>query len=622
MRPHEDPGLQAAASGFGSLTEPADLPGLLGSGAGELPNVSPVLASRIVLVDDEPLNSEALTHFLMAAGYLRVTTLPGSGARVDLLREQQPDVIVLDMDLDDGRAMEVLAGVRNDRILRHVPVLALSSTGLHTQRLAALQAGALDYMVKPVDGIELQSRLHNILATKLHRDELAHTDALTGLPNREALLWRLDWAIKHAVRHHQAGAMLQIGLDRFDQLNDALGPAATDELLHAVSQRLVKHLREGDIVSRKSASADGMLLARGSGAEFAVLLPLVAQPEDAALVAKRLVARLAEPFDLSGHEVVVHARVGIAVFPADSAEKDTIVKQAGVAMRHARNEHVATGAEFQFYSESLNTQSLRRLGLERELRLALERGEFRVYLQPQVRFEDDSLCGAEALVRWQHPERGLVGPFEFITLMERAGLIGKLGRWMMDASVRQLAAWRKQGLHLPQVSVNVSSLQLQSPHFGDEVAEVLRNHGVEGPALCLEITESAVLDCGSHVTNTLARLREIGVQLALDDFGTGYSSLTSLLQLSIDELKMDRSFVSRCHADAKVAAITEGILLMARRLKVKVMAEGVETQEERSFLHNRGADAFQGYFFAKPMPLDDFELLLRKRMRASSQVAA
>jgi diguanylate cyclase len=597
-----------------------------------------VAACSIVLVDDEPLSSDALTHFLQGFGYGQITHLPGHLARPDTLRDLQPGVVLLDMELDAGRSMQVLAMLKADRMLRHVPVMGLSANADRPVRLTALQAGVADFLVKPVDGAELEFRLRNILTAKLQRDELAHTDALTGLPNRDAMLWRLDWAIKHAMRHKTVGAVLQVGLDRFEQINDALGPAVSDELLHALSQRLVQDLRDGDLVARRAAAdpkvgtppspsaspsdhppieapaepseSERTLLARGNGAEFTVLLPHVARAEDAAVVARRLVRRIADVFEVGGHELFVGCRIGIAVFPVDSSDKDTILKQAGAAMRHARSEHGVSGAEFQFYSDRLNSQSLKRLGIERELRRALEHDELRVFLQPQVDLRTGQLYGAEALARWQHPERGLLGPYEFIPVAEQTGLIGKVGAWMIRSAVRQLAAWQSRKLALGHVSVNVSRLQLQSPRFGDEVADLLTKAGIEGRRLCLEITESAVIDSGEQVARNLAQLREFGVQIALDDFGTGYSSLTYLRQIRIDELKIDRSFVANCWRDKRLAAITDAILLIARGLDLRFVDGGVETTQELEFLRARRADAFQGYLFSKPIPVAEFEALL------------
>jgi diguanylate cyclase (GGDEF)-like protein len=456
----------------------------------------------------------------------------------------------------------------------------------------------------------LKLRLHNTLAAKAYRDQLAHTDPLTGLPNREALLWRLEGALQHAQRHGSVGAVLLFGLDRFGQINDALGPTVGDELLHAVALRLVAGLRESDVVARRGEAANTVLLARGSGDEFTVLLPLIEREEDAAVVARRLIGRLASPFAVAGQELFLSCRVGIAVFPGDSSDKDTILQQAGVAMRHVRGASTVGGARLAFYSDRLNASTLDRLTLERELHHALERDELRLHYQPQVDLVSGRLRGAEALVRWQHPQRGLLGPGEFIGVAEASGLIGRLGHWVLREALRQLAQWRREGLALAQLSVNVSSLQLQRGALSEDVREALADSGVDGPSLCLELTESAIIDSGAQVTDTLARIKQLGVQLALDDFGTGYSSLTHLRRFPIDELKIDRSFVTDCDSDASIAAIAGAIIAMAHRLGLRVVAEGIETEPQREFFRVNGADAFQGYLFARPLPATEFSTLL------------
>ncbi len=560
----------------------------------------------IVVIDDEPLNTVSLTELLCGAGYGRIQVLAGDEATIQVLRDEQPDLVLLDLAPAATSPYELLRLLRADRLLRHVPVIALASHDDRASRLRALDLGATDYLVKPVDAGELLLRVRNTLAAKAYQDQLVHTDQLTGLPNRESLLWRLDWALKHAVRHATVGAVLHFGLERFRQLNDALGPALVDELLHMVSMRLMAGLRDSDMVARAEPSRMAML-SRSGGDEFAVLLPVVERPEDAALVAQRLIERIAEPIVLAGHELFVTCRVGIAVFPLDSADKYAVLQNAGVAMHHARAAS-PSGSGFQFYSASLNTRTVHRLGIERELRHALERDELRLHYQPQVDTAGGQLCGAEALVRWQHPRRGLLGPNEFIGVAEESGLIVRLGDWVLREALRQLAAWRRAALWLPRLSVNVSSLQLRHSDLCAEVAGALESSGIEAGALCLELTESAVIDSGPQVGETVAAIKRLGVQLALDDFGTGYSSLTYLQRLPIDELKIDRSFVAGCDGDN--AALAGAIIAMAHRLGLHVVAEGVETPQQLAFLRSNGANAFQGYLYAPPLAVGDFTALL------------
>jgi diguanylate cyclase (GGDEF)-like protein len=580
--------------------------------------------ARIVVVDDEPLNMEGLAEFLRGAGYSCPASLTGSEATAQRLRDEQPDLVLLELALDQADPFEVLRAMHADRLLRHVPAVVLTAQDDRTSRLRALELGAVDFLVKPVDGGELELRLRNTLTAKAYRDQLAHTDHLTGLPNSESMLWRLDWALKHALRHGTVGAVLQLGLERFRQIIDALGPAVGDELLHAVSQRLVAGLRDSDTVVRGPTPRAGAMVARSRGEEFTLLLPFVERAEAAAAVARRMIGRMAAPFVLAGHEVFVSCRVGIAVFPGVSADKDTVLQHAGVALHTANEAAHAGSAGYQFYSQQLNAQSLHRLNVERELRLALERNDLRLHYQAQVDTASGVLRGAEALVRWQHPSRGLLGPFEFIGVAEETGLIVKVGEWVLRESLRQLAEWRRAGLALAHVAVNVSGLQLQRAGLADVVRDALRISGVDAGSLCLELTETAIIESGPQVTDTLAGIKQLGVRLALDDFGTGYSSLTYLRRFPIDELKIDRSFVTDCDRDANNSAITGAIIAMAHRLGLRVVAEGVETPQQLAFIRANGADMYQGYLFAKPLPAEEFSRLMagRRRAIADAEIAA
>ncbi len=562
--------------------------------------------ASLVIVDDEALNSEPLAAFLRGVGYLRIAILRFDEATAQTLSDEQPDLVLLGLALNPANGFGLLGAMQADRTLRHVPVIALTSEDDRANRLRALELGAADFLVRPVDARELDLRVRNTLAAKAYRDRLAHTDHVTGLPNRESLTGRLDAALRHSQRHGNCGGVLQLGLDRFRQINDALGPAVGDALLHAVAQRLASGLRDSDTVAGPQAARTAPLLSRGSGDEFTLLLPWLERVDDAAVVARRMIERMNQPFGLAGHELVVSCRIGISAFPHDGADKDSLLKQASVAMRHARQH----GGGFQFYSEALNSTALHRIDLERELRHALERSEFVLHYQAQADVTTGQVCGAEALVRWQHPTRGLLGPGEFIEVAEESGLIGRLGDWVLRESLRQLAAWRGVGLVLPQIAVNVSSLQLQRAELCDDVRDALRSAGVDGASLCVELTESAIIESGPQVAETLAAIKRLGVCLALDDFGTGYSSLTYLRRFPIDELKIDRSFVTDCDTEANNSAITAAIVAMSHSLGLRVVAEGVETPAQLAFIRAHGADRYQGYLFERPLPAAAFGAML------------
>jgi diguanylate cyclase len=588
--------------------------------------------ARIVIVDDEALNSQDLASFLRRAGHAEVVTLKTHDASVQALRDECADLVLLEMVPGDERALALLQAMQADRHMRHVPVVTTCTQDDLNQRLRALALGAVDLLVRPVQADELQLRLRNALATKAYRDQLAHTDPLTGLPNRDLLLLRTDWALKQAVRHFNVGAVLHLGLDRFQDVNNALGASVGDELLHAVGERLAGSLRDSDMLVRHDAPQalasdaapsdhSSALLARSGGDEFNVLLPRIERAADAAVVAQRMIAALHAPFHISGHELFVTCRVGMAVFPADSSDRDTVLQHAAVAMRSARkgvaSGKAAAGCAFQYYSTALHRQAVQRLTIERELRQALAQDELRLHYQPQVDLLTGRICGAEALVRWQHPRRGLLGPGEFIAVAEETGLIGAIGEWVLRQALMQWVAWSAQGWALTQIAVNVSGLQLQQPGLIDQVHAALADSGAPPQALCLELTETAIIDGHSQVAHSLKAIRGLGVQLALDDFGTGYSSLTYLRRFEIDELKIDRSFIADCADDGNDAAITAAIVVMARRLGLRVVAEGVETLAQLDFIRAQGAHSFQGYLFSKPLAVADFALLLADPLQAS-----
>jgi diguanylate cyclase (GGDEF)-like protein len=570
------------------------------------------LLARIVIIDDEPLNAGDLEVFLRSLGYQQVAQVGPGADLLDALRGEHPDLILLDLALRMPSAFDLLEAINGDRLLRHVPVFALAAQDHRAGRLQALGLGAADHLVKPIDGEDLRLRLRNTLATKLHHDRLATTDSLTGLPNRESALQRLDWAMKFALRHNRPGAVLQVGIDRFKHINEALGPALGDELLRVVGQRLLASLRGTDMVMLDSTADQVAQLSRGDGDEFTVLLPALEREDHASVVARRIVESIATPFQLGGHEVFVTCHIGIAVFQGERLDKDEVLRHAKLAMQHARIDGDATSTGIRFYSQELNGRAVNRLTVERELHHALERNELVLHFQPKVDLRTGRIAGAEALVRWQHPRRGLLAPGAFIEVAEDCGLIVPLGNWVLCEALRQLASWRSAGLPSLSMAVNVSSLQLKRPDLERTVAEALASSGVEGSELCLELTESVIMEGGEHVIGRLHAIKALGVRLALDDFGTGYSSLSYLRRLPIDQLKIDRSFIVECHTlDSTATTITRAIIAMARGMALTVVAEGIETREQLAFVRANGCDEFQGYLFSKPVAAEQFEALMR-----------
>ena len=563
--------------------------------------------AKVMMVDDEPLTLEVLQAFLEEAGYTQFVALTDSTRAMEVLFNERPDVLLLDLSMPRVGGFEILQWMRADRILRHVPVIILTAAADPANKLRALELGATDFLAKPVDASELVLRLRNTLAAKSHRDSLAHYDSLTGLPNRERYVDRLNWALRHAKRYGTTGAVLQIGLDRFRQVNDALGPGVADRLLVAFAQRLRDCVHAGDYLPRAGDESSEPLLARVGGDEFSVLLPAMSGVNSAAVVAQRILDAVAAVFRVAGNELFVTCCIGIAVFPDDGGEKDGVVKSAGVAMRHAKQQ---SRHSYQFYSHELNRMSMSRLGLERDLRKALDGDELRVVYQPKFDLATGQVSGAEALVRWQHPTRGLLSPGDFIPMAEEAGLIVPLGEWVLRSTCRQLARWHAAGLKPGRVAVNVSSHQFRQANLAGIVRKALEDAGVAPQHLRLEMTESAIMDSASASVATLRELTQYGVKLSIDDFGTGYSSLSYLKRYPIDELKIDRAFVADAGDEEGDAAIVVAIIAMGHSLGMTIVAEGIENTAQLAFLQARGCDEGQGFLFSRPVVADEFASML------------
>jgi diguanylate cyclase (GGDEF)-like protein len=432
---------------------------------------------------------------------------------------------------------------------------------------------------------------------------LAHHDSLTGLGNRRMFTERLHASIENARRRGVMLGVLFLDLDHFKRINDTLGHTLGDELLRGVAARLVQCVRASDAVGRTGAEF-ATAISRLGGDEFTILVDRIADPQGLSLVAERILELLARPFDLGGHEVVIGASIGIAAWPLDGDDVDTLLRNADSAMYHAK-EHGR--GQYQFYTESMNAAALRRLEIEQRLRAGIARGELEVHYQPKLDLRSHRVAGFEALVRWRDPERGLVSPGEFIGVAEQSGLIVAIGQIVLDQACRQIASWEKDRNGPPgwwRVSVNVSARQFENGDLVETVRRVLRETGARAERLELEITESTVMHDEKSVIATLAELRAIGVAVSLDDFGTGYSSLSYLRSLPVDTLKIDMAFVRNIANSEEDAALTAAIVSMGKARGLRVIAEGVETTDQRRLLASFGCDEIQGFLIAAALPAE------------------
>ncbi|HZU81482.1 MAG TPA: EAL domain-containing protein, partial [Polyangiaceae bacterium] len=418
--------------------------------------------------------------------------------------------------------------------------------------------------------------------------KMALHDALTGLPNRSLLMDRLEQAIARAKRDADFRfAVLFLDLDRFKTINDSLGHVVGDELLVMIADRLRGCLRATDTVARLG------------GDEFALVVTELADPEDAELVARRVHAVLEAPFEIGGHRVFTSGSIGIALGSETMGRAQDFLRDADIAMYRAKN---AGRARHELFDAGMHAQAITRLRVEADLRRALERGELFLEYQPVVDLPDCGVGGVEALIRWRHPEQGIVPPLTFLPIADETGLIVPISQWVVATACRQAAAWRAELGRPVRVHVNVPSQQLKDPGFADSVAAHLASAGIGAEGLGIELVESSLIENGERTDRLLARLREMGVPVAIDDFGTGYSSLAYLKRFPVDAIKIDRSLLHGAPADANDNAICSAIVAMARSLRLRVVAEGVERREQLDFLRSLGCSGVQGYLFSRPLP--------------------
>jgi diguanylate cyclase (GGDEF)-like protein/PAS domain S-box-containing protein len=440
---------------------------------------------------------------------------------------------------------------------------------------------------------------HDVSAARAMSHKMAHSaehDVVTNLPNRLLLNDRITQSIALAHRQGRPIAVIVLDLDHFKYINDSLGHAIGDALLQSISKRLLTGVRASDTVSRQG------------GDEFVILLSEIAFPEDAARSARKLLLSLTAPHSIGGQDLRIDASIGISVYPEDGEDAETLIKNADMAMYHAKERG---RNNFQFFKPEMNLKAVERQSLEGSLRCALERQEFLLHYQPKVNLITGEITGVEALIRWQRTDRRLVPPSEFVPIAEDCGLIVQIGRWVLRETCRQAREWQEADLPFKRVSINVSAAEFRDKDFVEGVRTILLETGLEAQYLDLELTERVLMEDVESTGEVLRELKTMGVHLAVDDFGTGYSSLSYLQQFPIDVLKIDQSFVHRITSDSRDSAIVSSIIDMGRNLKQRVIAEGIETQEQLAFLQAQHCAEGQGYLFSKPLAAAQFAQLLQ-----------
>ena len=549
---------------------------------------------NILLVEDDSDDAEFLRQSLVRhnARSVDITRTERISDAVSALRGARFDVVLLDLHLPDASGVECVEKLQHADSL--VPIVVLSGHGDEDYAVEILNRGVQDYLVKwEGDGRIILRAIRYAIERKraeVKLNYLARYDSLTGIPNRQYLRDQLERATTRALRARRKMALLLLDLDRFKMVNDTLGHELGDELLRAVVQRLRSSVREGD------------LLARLGGDEFAVLLEDIDGPRDIEAVAGAIVSRFEQPFQLGARQVSVTASVGITVYPVDNADPVALLNNADIAMYQAKEQG---RNNFKFFTPSMHEEILSYHRLETDLKAALAEQQFELKYQPQFGLTDHRIHAVEALLRWNHPTRGLVCPDDFVSVAEESGYIIPVGLWVIEQVCRQLKQWENAGVPVPRVAINVAAVHFRQPGFHGEVRRVLDRHGIDPDLLELELTERSLMEDTESTQNCLRALKDIGVRLAIDDFGTGYSCLSYLRRFPLDVLKIDRSFVSDLDTSGDAQAICGAILSIAHRLSLDAVAEGIESEQQLAFLTKQGCQFGQGYYFSRPVdPLE------------------
>lgn len=554
---------------------------------------------RVLLVEDNPADARLIREYLteFSKTSFLVSEADCIAVAISHLTDRHFDVILLDLSLPDSDGLETL-----HRMHAHAPNMALIVlTGLDDDEMAltAMRYGAQDFLVKGKFDIQLLNRtIRYTIERKRSQAEikkLAYYDMLTGLPNRVLFADRLKQAIVMAERDQRDVALLFLDLDNFKNINDSIGHAYGDRLLKISADRIQQCLRSSDTV------------ARIGGDEFVVILPLATGAEDVSKVAHKILDALRKPVQFEEHEIYTSGSIGISMFPNDGASVDDLLKNADIAMYQAKE---GGRNNFQFFSQSMNAQALTRQLIESSMRQAISRNEFYLVYQPQFDIGSRSIVGLEALLRWQHPQKGSIAPLQFIVIAEETGMIMPIGEWVLRTACNQAKAWHDAGSPWLRIAVNISARQFKQDSFVALVKSILDESGLPPACLELELTESAIMEQADKNIQALQELKSLGIKLSIDDFGTGYSSLSYLKHFPIDRLKIDRSFISDINNDSDDAAIAEAIIVMAHSLKLDVVAEGVEQEEQLSFLDSLNCDMFQGYLLSRPLSVPDISALL------------
>jgi predicted signal transduction protein with EAL and GGDEF domain len=583
--------------------------------AQEMPSSAP----SVLVVDDDPGTRLLLGTALEMAGFRVAAAADGRGA-LQQFRARPVDCVILDVVMPGLSGFDVCSALRSIPEGRHVPILMQTSLDDMNSVNRAYDAGATDFTSKGINPMLLAQRVKFLVRAKQTQDKLQETEArikylafydpLTSLPNRQRLLQLLEQHIAWAVLRQRSIAVMMLDIDNFSRINDTKGQAVGDALLKEVAARLQHCLRDTPrgmaAMEDDSACLDANdCVARTGADEFALALPGIQTPESAQIVARRIQAELERPFVFEQQEISLCASIGISLFPTDAGDAESLVKNTDAAMHHAKK---SGQGGIEVFQKSISARAARHLSLEGDLRRALERNEFTLNYQPRLSLADLRVEAVEALLRWSHPQRGLVPPDEFIPLAEQSGMIVEIGDWVLREACAQARRWNDRGGPSWQVAVNVSGIQFRDGSLVRRVSSAIDGAGIDSRLIELEFTEGALIEYSSAVNKAVKALKDLGVATALDDFGTGYSSMSYLRHFPIDTLKIDRSFVRDIASQsAGNAPLVDAIIAMAKSLRLATCAEGVESEAQWQYLKNREANQVQGFLFCRPLPIAELE---------------
>ncbi|MEG4942228.1 EAL domain-containing protein [Microcoleus sp. F4-D5] len=541
----------------------------------------------ILIVEDKNIIAKDISDRLTSLGY-RITRIVYSGEEaIQSAAELRPDLVLMDVNLQG--AIDGILAAEEIRSRFQIPVVYLTAYPDENTLWRVNGSKPLGYIVKPFD----EKKLHATIQLALHRELY---DSLTNLPNRSLLRELLSQLLNNKKALPAMIPVVTLSLDRINRINSTLGHDIGDSVLCKVAERLTNCTENINIVARLEA------------AEFAIVLQPVAEKQEVAKMAQNVLDIVAQPMIVKGSELYVTASIGISLSPSDASDGEELLKNAYTAMYNSQQQG---GNKYQFYTAKAASISINRFTQETCLRNALKRSEFEVYYEPQIEIKTGKIVGAEALVRWNHPERGRVSPAEFIPMAEEMGLIAPLGEWVLETACRQTKAWQLQGLPPLRVAVNLSARQFDRKNLTERVRQILRETNLDPKCLELELTESLILEDETAAVEAFTVWRDMGIRIAIDDFGTGYSSLSYPKRFPFDTIKIDKSFIRNIADDRQNAAITIAIIQMAHCMNMTVIAEGVENESELAFVCDRKCDEIQGYFFSQPLPRAEFEALLK-----------